>query len=398
MRIAHFTNTYKPNINGVSRSVSAFRDTLTSLGHQVFVFAPGTGGYKDHDPFIFRYPVVFDVREFNYSISLPVSPYIDWVLPRLKPQVIHSNHPLWLGDVAAGKAEALGVPLVFTFHTRYTEYSHYVPFNQAFVRGIITDGLARYLRRCQHIVTPSDSIRKILAEHGVSERVTTIPTGIDLAPYQDTPAQQAASAKIRSDLGWEEKRVLVSVGRLGTEKNWTMLLEACALVMADHTDVRLLLVGDGPQREELEKHCHELGIARGVRFTGRVPFEQVPHYLKAGEMFCYTSLTETQGLVTMEALAAGLPVVAVDATGTRDAVEHGVEGLLTENDPQALAEAIRRLLGEPGLRERLTENAARKVAELDIEHQAQRLLAVYEQAIEDKRAGLCIQIEELTYT
>lgn len=393
MRIAHFTNTYKPNVNGVSRSVSLFRDVLTHLGHQVFVFAPGTGGYKDQDPFIFRYPVFLDVQEFNYSISLPVSPYIDWVLPRLKPEVIHSNHPLWLGDIAANKAEALGIPLVFTFHTRYTEYSHYVPLNQAFVKGIITEWLARYLRLCQHIVAPSESIRQILAEHGVSERVTTIPTGIDIQPYKN-----ADGSKIRANLGWEENCVLVSVGRLGKEKNWETLLSACAWLMAREDRARLLLVGDGPQRAELEEYCQELGIMEDVHFAGRVPFEMVPSYLKAGDIFCYASLTETQGLVTMEALAAGLPVVAVDATGTRDVIKNGVEGILTKNDSQALAEGIIRLMVKDEIRRLFIENGAQKVAQMDIQNQAHLLLDVYEQSIEDKRAGKHIQIEKLNYT
>ena len=100
MRIAHFTNTYKPNINGVSRSVSTFREALTDLGHQVVIFAPGGGKYVDEEPFIFRFPA-FEIPKFNYSISIPVSTYVNWTLPRLKLDVIHSNHPVLLGDIAA---------------------------------------------------------------------------------------------------------------------------------------------------------------------------------------------------------------------------------------------------------------------------------------------------------
>ena len=392
MRIAHFTNTYKPNINGVSRSVSTFRETLTDLGHQVFVFAPSGGKYVDDEAYIFRFPA-FEIPQFNYSISIPVSTYVNWVLPRLKPEVIHSNHPVLLGDIAARRAQKLNLPLVFTFHTRYTEYSHYVPLRQAFVKGVIVDGLARYLRKCQHIVTPSASIQRMLAEHGVDERVTTIPTGIDLQPYRD-----ADGSGIRERFGWGDDRVLVSMGRLAKEKNWETLLGACTRVMAAHTDVRLLLIGDGPQRDELEKCASELGIAGRVTFVGRVPFESVPEHLKAGDLFCTASVTETQGLATMEALAAGLPVVAVDATGTRDVVEDGVDGLLTENDSQALALAVCKILEDDGLRDTFILNAREKVEQFNTRRQAERLVEVYQQAIEDKKAGYSIQVESLKYT
>jgi glycosyltransferase involved in cell wall biosynthesis len=392
MNIAHFTNTYKPNVNGVSRSVSSFRKALTSLGHNVFVFAPGARKYEDREPFIFRYAAV-EIPQFNYAISLPVSSYVNWVLPRLKPDVIHSNHPLWLGDVAARKAEKMELPLVFTFHTRYTEYTHYVPLDQAFVKGVFAEWLARYLRRCQHVVTPSESIREILAEHGVTERVTTIPTGIDLKPFQ-----QADGTTIRARFGWEKKIVLLSIGRLAKEKNWERLLEAVAIVMSKHDDIRLALIGDGPYRAALEKYAASLGVADKVMFVGRVPMDAVPSYLKVGDLFVYASLTETQGLVTMEAMAAGLTVVAVDATGTRDVVQNGEDGLLTNNDSQALADGILRVLENPQLRERLETNVKTNIQRFDLLEQARKLLAVYEQAIEDKKTGYVINVENRLYT
>ena len=192
--------------------------------------------------------------------------------------------------------------------------------------------------------------------------------------------------------------MLVSMGRLAKEKNWETLLGACTRVMAAHTDVRLLLIGDGPQRDELKKCASELGIAGRVTFVGRVPFESVPEHLKAGDLFCTASVTETQGLATMEALAAGLPVVAVDATGTRDVVEDGVDGLLTENDSQALALAVCKILEDDGLRDTFILNAREKVEQFNTRRQAERLVEVYQQAIEDKKAGYSIQVESLKYT
>ena len=394
MRIAHFTNTYKPDINGVARSVTTFRDALTRLGHQVFVFAQeAPQDYAETVPYIFRYPGV-NIPQFNYSVTMPHSPTVNKMLPSLKLDVIHSNHPIALGDVAAKRAKKLNLPLVFTFHTQYIEYADeytvaYLPFSQAFVEGIIAERLAKYLNRCQHIITPSDSIKQNLADYGgLTERVTTIPTGIDLEPYR-----QADGQAIRRKYNWDQARVLVSIGRLAEEKNVKTLLSAVAKVMKQNDDVRLLLIGDGPQRSELEKYTRELGIAEWVKFTGRIPFEEIPAHLKAADIFCFASITETQGLVTTEALAAGLPVVAVNATGTNDAVTDGVEGLLTENDVEALAQALNRVLNDKALLAQLKVATVKKAESFDMMTQAQKLVAVYKQAIEDKKANHSIQVD-----
>lgn len=393
MNIAHFTNTYKPNVNGVVRSVSTFREALIRLGHNVFLFAQEPPkDYEETEQNIFRYPG-FNIPRFNYSFTLPKSSFVDELLPSLNLDVIHSNHPLLVGDAAADQAEKLGLPLVFTFHTRYVEYADgyaaYVPFSKAIAEGIVVDGLVKYLKRCQHIVTPSDSIKKTLEEYGgITERVTTIPTGIDLEPFRHADGQA-----VREKNNLENSKVLVSVGRLADEKNFRTLLAAMAQVAKQRDDLRLLLIGDGPQRKELEKYARELGLGNTVIFTGLVPFEAIPDHLKAADIFFFASVSETQGLVTMEAMAADLPIVAVDATGTRDEVENGVEGLLTENDSEALAQALQRVLDDEELYARLQKAAKEKANSFDMMLQAQKMVGVYEQAKEDKKANRYVQVD-----
>lgn len=392
MRIAFYTNTYLPNINGVSRSVSLFRKSLIELGHDVAVIAPGAADYPEDGENIFRYPA-FDIKSLNYSITIPFSRTVDQHVAGFCPDVIHSHHPVLLGDIAASRAESMELPLVFTFHTRYTEYSHYAPVNQAIAKRVILNRLAHYMRNCHHIIAPSKSIRRMLVEEGISSQVTTIPTGISLEPYQ-----RADGAYLRQELGLDDKLVLVSIGRLAKEKNWLLLVEACAQVMADYPQARLLVIGDGPQRSELESRTEQLGIADKVIFAGRIPFDQAPAYLKAGDIFCYGSTTETQGLVTLEALAAGLPVVAVDATGTRDIIKNQINGLLTENNCHALAAGIRELIVNLTLKKQLIENGAQTLDRYDINNQARRLIEVYQQAIKDKEAGRMVQVEGLSRT
>lgn len=386
MHIAHFTNTYKPNINGVVRSVSTFRKSLTEMGHNVFVFSQDTQNFEDTEAFVFRYPSL-SIPTVDYSFSIPVSPFVDWLVPSLKLDIIHSNHPVLLGYAAAEKAEKLNIPLVFTFHTRYEEYSHYIPFSQAFVKEIIVDWLLRYIERCQHVITPSESIRQMLIKYsGITDHITTIPTGIDLQPYQE-----ATGASIRKKYNWEKEQILISIGRLATEKNIKTLLSASAIVMQTNPNARLVMIGDGPQKEDLKRYAKELGIAEKVLFTGLVPFDQIPKYLKAADLFCFASITETQGLVTMEAMAAGLPVVAVKGTGTTEIVQDGNTGILTDNTPESLAKAILQVLENNDLHNRFQKNALEISQSFDISVQAKKMTCVYEQSIEDKKAGRSIK-------
>jgi glycosyltransferase involved in cell wall biosynthesis len=158
--------------------------------------------------------------------------------------------------------------------------------------------------------------------------------------------------------------------------------------------LRLVLIGDGPQAEALRQLAGELGIAERVLFVGKVPFDQIPSYLKAADLFAFASVTETQGLVTLEAMAAGLPVVAVDGSGTRDIVENGVQGFLVENDPKDLARGILKILRSPSLMDELRAAALKKSRSYDNKRLARKMLKVYEQAIEDKKEGLFVKVEE----
>jgi glycosyltransferase involved in cell wall biosynthesis len=162
--------------------------------------------------------------------------------------------------------------------------------------------------------------------------------------------------------------------------------------------VRLVLIGDGPAKQSLESLAAELGIADRVTFTGAVPFEEVPPYLKAADAFAFASITETQGLVTIEAMAAGLPAVAVDGPGTRDIVEHGKQGFLVKNDPDALAKGLNKLLSDPQRIKRFSNQALKKAKTFDVNQLGKQMLGVYEQAIQDKKDNqyVALNVEETT--
>ena len=385
MHIANFTNTYLPVISGVVRSIRSFRDELSEQGHNVFVFAQEHADYVDEDPFIFRYPSLNLPTGMDIPAAIPLSPFMDRLLPAIKLDVIHTHHPFLLGQTAATKAQELNLPLVFTFHTQYREYTHYIPFPadtvQNFLKNAVDRWLQDFMRRCQHIIIPSESMRDILVtEYGLKNNFTVIPTGIDLETYQT-----ASGDKIRSKRRWEKDIVMISIGRLAPEKNWQTLIQAASLVLKDYPKFRLALIGDGPDRKTLEDLANELGIRKRVTFIGSLSFAETPAYMKAANLFGFASVTETQGLATLEAMAAGLPVVAVDASGTRDLLKHGQQGYLVENDAEALAAAIKKLLAHPERMQRFAEAAYKKAQSFNIENLTEKLLDVYEQAIRDKK-------------
>lgn len=393
MNIAFFTNTYLPVVSGVVRSVESFREELTRQGHNVFIFAQADGDYEDKIPFIFRYASLPLPIQTDIQAVIPVSPFAEQLLLFLKPEVIHTHHPFLLGQTAARRADELSVPLVFTFHTQYTEYTHYFPLPQEaiqeFLKDTIKNWLKDYMKRCQHIVIPTESMKEILVNnYGLREFYTVIPTGINLEPYR-----HADGKALRSREGWQDDKVLISTGRLAPEKNLPVLLQSVQKVYCEHPDIRMVILGDGPEKSALQELAAELGIAERVTFTGAVPFEDIPAYLKAADLFIFASVTETQGLVTLEAMAAGLPVVAVEASGTRDTVENGKQGFLVPNDPDALGKAINRLLNSPETMRKFQRSALKRAKVFDMANCARQLVHVYEQAIADKAAGRYVTIE-----
>ncbi len=385
MRIGHYTNTYHPSISGVVRSVSSFRAGQSLLGHNAFVFTQDAGDYKDKEPFIFRYPSLNLGWPNDFPATIPISPFMEKLLPTLKMDLLHSHHPILLGQVAANKAEDLDIPLVFTFHTRYRDYSHYIPIPQEgiqeFLKRSIDKWIEDYIRKVDHVVVPSESMRLVLEDqYGYVRPTSVVPTGIDLEPYATANGEQR-----RKELGWEKERVIISVSRLGAEKNWATLVKAFALVHKEDPNTRLAIIGDGPEKKRLTKLCKELGISKQVDFLGKLAFEEIPATLKAADLFTFASTTETQGLVTLEAMAAGLPIVAVDAIGTRDVVDHEIDGLLSDNDPSALAQSMIRLLTHNDVFEHFRSASRKKSRSLEFTLQAKKLISVYERVLDRRK-------------
>ena len=377
MRIAIFTNAYLPSISGVVNSITLFRKGLIAAGHEVHVFAPEYEDYEDEEPYIFRFPALDLSDQFDISLIVPIKNLIEPAVGGVKPALIHSQHPIWMGDLAVSFARSLNIPLVFTFHTQYEKYAqHYVPVAPK-LAGLITDEVVkRYLRHCQHVVVPTESIREMLVQdYGIERGVSVVPTPVDLQKFRDIQPE-----KVRARFGLEGKEVLLFVGRLAREKGLDMLLQAFTLIHKQRPEVRLLLLGRGPYEDALKAKLAKLGFQDFVVIAGAVPHEEVPGYYAAADLFVFPSTTETQGLVIIEAMAAGLPIVAVRAPGAVDVLTEG-GGVLTENKPELFAREVVDILAAPGRQKELSKDALQAVERYSISDATARMLHAYETAL-----------------
>lgn len=386
MRIAIFSNTFLPTISGVVRSIASYKAALEDLGHEVHVFTQGARAYRDPEPNVHRYFSLHPGLPNDLPVTIPFSPKLDRLLREMQPDVIHAQHPVLLGNLAQRKARQLGVPLVYTLHAQYWQYGVYMPFKflERPYNRLAAARVKRFMLKCDHIIAPSESLRDlIVGEFGITRPVTVIPTGIDMNSFD-------ASKRIeqRRQLGWEDSFVVISAGRLAPEKNWPDLIQAVAQVIEGNPQVKLVLLGDGPSRDDLERQAAALGISDKVEFTGLVPYHKVPGYLIAADLFAFASETETQGLVTLEALAAGLPAVAYDAIGTRDVVADGLNGILTRADSRSLAAGIESLLNDPSQFAELQRGALKSAEKMDIRLLAKKLVGVYESSIDQMQRQL----------
>jgi len=357
MRVALFTNNYLPFRGGVTTAVETLRTGLEASGHQAWVFAPAAAGAGDAQG-IFRYPSIPAPTYPGFAVPLPYSLRLARVARGLRPDIVHAQHPFLLGVTARRVARRLGVPLVFTYHTRYEKYAHYVPAPERLVAALAVRLACRFADQADLVIAPSGRIAETLRARGVRARVAVVPTGVPLDRFRP---DDGASA--RRGLGLApDTLVCLYVGRLDREKSVERVIEAFGLIAGALPEARLLLVGQGSHAEALRRRAAASPARDRIRLVGGVEREALPPYYRAADLFLFASETETQGLVLAEAHACGLAAVAVRASGVEEVVVDGETGLLTKPEARDLADAAIGLLVDPARRAAMGA-AGRAIAE-----------------------------------
>lgn len=374
------TNTFVPHVGGVARSVQRFSEEFRRRGHRVLVVAPDYTGSAASEPNVVRIPALRNFNGSDFSLPVPMSRRVARALKTFAPGIVHSHHPYLLGDTALRVAAARGIPAVFTHHSLYEEFTHYVPGDSPRMKRFVRDLVVGYCNLCDAVIAPSETVAEILERRGVKTRVRVIPTGVDLDLFSG-----GDRAFFRARHGIPEEAFLVGhVGRLAPEKNLGFLADGVARFLRREKQARFLLVGDGPMREAVRTIFESRGLLGRFHEDGVLGEAALAHAYKGMDVFAFASRTETQGMVLTEAMAAGTPVVAIDASGVREVVRDGENGrLLPSEDGEAFAAALSSIAAlSTEERERLRERAARSAEAFSISRTADRTLALYESLLE----------------
>jgi len=376
MRIGLFTNNYRPLVNGLATSVETFARAFRRAGHDVTVVAPRYPGGASHEEGVLRVPGVRAPTHHAYVLPMAWWPGVASAVATLRLDIFHAQHPLLLGGAAARWARRAGRPLVFTYHTLYDRYAHYVPGPSRMVAWLAVRQATAFANRADLVITPGPAVARALRTQGVHTRIAIVPTGVPLAVDSAEPHRMAC----RQVLGLREGAPLcLGVGRLAKEKNQAFLLSAFAYILRDLPSARLVLVGEGDDRRCLERLAGSLGIEGCVRFVGAVAHEAVGDYYLAADLFLFPSTSETQGIVVLEALAAGLPTVAVTSDAAVDLLGDGQAGILTPEEPMSFARSVVELWEQPERRRVMGEAGRRIAARYAPNACAATLLGLYEE-------------------
>jgi glycosyltransferase involved in cell wall biosynthesis len=384
VNILMVTNTFTPHVGGVAKSVQMFTNEIRRAGHSVLVVAPAFEGAPGGEMGVVRVPAVQNFNGSDFAVPVPVTGKVSSALKTFPPGIVHSHHPFLLGDTALRVAASREVPAVFTHHTMYEKYTHYVPGDSPRLKRFVVDLATGYGNLCDAVVAPSESVAELIARRGVNVRIEVIPTGVDL-PFFDT----ADGSGFRRRAGIPEEAFVVGhVGRLAPEKNTEFLAGAVAAHLSRNARAHFLLVGEGPSKMEMLKTFNARGLSGRLHTAGVLEGRELASAYKAMDVFAFASLTETQGMVLAESMAAGVPVVAVDAPGVRELVRDRENGrLVPRADGDAFGEALRWIMEQgPQERSRLAEGVARTAREFSMPRTAAKLLALYESLVGTRRA------------
>lgn len=378
MKILMLSDVYFPRINGVSTSIASFREALTRLGHSVTLICPDYPVGQVDEPGVLRVssrgvPGDPEDRMMRYRDVLALA-------ERLADEdfeLIHIHTPFVAHYAGVALGRRLGIPLVATYHTLFEEYlHHYVRWLPGSLLRLAARRLSVHqCHQLQGVISPSRAMREALARYGVETPVETIPTGLALEAFRHP--HETPDFRAHYDLP-DDARLLLFVGRTAHEKNIGFLIDLLPRVLARHPSARLIVTGEGPARAALARHAERAGLASAVLFLGYLDRDgPLQAAYRAADVFVFASRTETQGLVLLEALALGTPVVATAVMGTRDVLREGEGCLIAEDDPDDFAAKINLLLEDDALRQTLAQRAAAYADTWHEDARARELAALY---------------------
>lgn len=401
MRIAMLTNNYLPFIGGVPISIKRLSDGLRSLGHEVYIFAPSYEG-EEQDEYIIRYRTKNKKLSNGFAVPNFMDPIITKAFDLYSFDVIHVHHPILIGYTALYLGKKYGIPVMYTYHTRYEQYLHYLaPYynlQNRYLREqnrllrqaqgkilsvseqkLVPKYIKTFTKHCDLVFAPTLLMKEHLIYQGSNTEIKLLPTGLKETSFKPNMKEVK---KIRDKYIGDNQFLFCTVSRLEREKNLSFLIKGMKELKNQYQDrFRLLILGDGTKREELEKEVIALGMKEQIIFVGTVSQDEITNYYKACDLFVFSSKSETQGIVLLEAMAVGLPVVAVKASGVNDIVKNQINGFITEEDEKEFSDTIHKLMSNKKHYEETAAGAYTTAREYSNETIAQKAEEYYTEAI-----------------
>lgn len=361
MNILMVTNTYLPFIGGVERSVQLFTDEFRKMGHRVVIVAPSFENMPDHELDVIRVPAIQHFNGTDFSVQIPIPGILHNALKDFRPDIVHSHHPFLMGDSALRIAAEYKVPIVYTFHTFYERYTHYVPGDSAALKRFVIALATGYANLCDQVFAPSYSVAQELIRRGVKSPLDVVPTGIDIDVFA-----KGDKAAFRNAFGIKENVFVIGfVSRLAPEKNVEFLGNAVKKFMEKNKEACFLIVGQGPSEHCLKSIFNSPDLYSRVFHPGTLLHQNLINAYHAMDVFVFASQTETQGLVVTEAMAAGVPVVAVAGPGIGEIVINFKNGrLIRSSNLDDFCDAIGWIMGLGKQNRMLVKRAAQSAASL----------------------------------
>lgn len=368
MKIALTTDSFIEGQGGISTAVAALARNLRKSGHEVIVYTAADPSRENIDL------DVVGLRALHYERfpggRIPMAPIaLVQELADFNPDVIHNHSMSTMGIQALAAAHLLGLPILGTCHVFLAGFLQYAPIS---LDGVpLTEDVAwkyttAFFNRFPQVTTPSEAMQRELMAHGLRSPVAAISNGVDTDLFSPPPEVQADDSR---------PPTLIHVGRLSYEKRVDVVLRAFALLATDHPEARLLIVGEGPEADELRTLAADLGVSDQVQFAGFVSHNQLPGIYQQTDLFVTASTIETQGLVVLEAMSCGLPIVGVDALALPDLIQHDINGyLVPPGDERMLAASITQLIQSVELRHAMGRESRR----LALQHSLPEVAQAYE--------------------
>lgn len=360
MHILMMTNTYTPIVGGIEEAIRSFAEEYSKLGHKVLIIAPEFDGMPQKEKGVIRIPAIRKFSKTDYSVNLPIPGLLSRFMKLFKPDIIHSHHPFLIGDMALRLSRQYEIPLIFTYHTMFEDYIPYLPIHGEVFRRFVVELAAGYANLCDYVIVPSRNLGNILKDRGVASSIKVVPTGIQMERWQTGDGRGFRQAYGIPD----DAFVIGHVGRVCPEKNIEFLAESTAQFLKVFHKAHFLLIGDGPMVQDVRGVFARHGVESRFHHTGILKDQSIVQGYHAMDVFAFTSHSETQGLVLLEAMASGVPVVASDAPAVNEVVNNCYNGRLVQTQHvRDFMTALEWVYTLPSTKLEILQKAARETAQ-----------------------------------